>query len=418
MRRSSVQTLALLLLLVVLGLGVARVLGARMLRGDVYDRYSTLRSDPLGARILMEALGRVNGVRVRRNTSPLRRLWDDPDVTIFFLGTAPDDLESEATDDDREIEALARHGARIVIAASPTGAAPVEDHDREEGTEERARKEAPDQGRRKGRVGPPDEADLSSEGPKRPPFNRLLGFGVVHAPLPEDEDHEPIADVARRAGGGDAPLDLPETLPWHTTLCFADLAPGWRTIYTRAGHAVLVEREFGRGSVVLSADTFVLSNEALAQEPRAVLVSWLVGSHRTIVFDETHLGVLERPGVVSLMRRYRLHGFVAAILLVAVLFVWRVSVPTVPSHHDSPEGIGEILTGRDAAAGLVTILRRGIPPADILRVCRSEWTKTFRERRPELVAALDGVPIGTKDPVEGYRRIGRALREARLPYER
>jgi uncharacterized protein DUF4350 len=411
MRRTSVQASALALLLVVLVFGVARLLGARSVRGDVYARYSTLRSDPLGARILVDALRRVDGVTVSRNTSPLRHLWDDPDVTVFFLGAAPSHLESEATDDDLEIEALARHGARVVIAVSPHGAGPVADEDLETG-------EGRDHGHGRGKTGPPDDEDLSSEGPKRPPFNKLLGFGVAHAPLPQDEEHEPIADVARRTGAGDAAPDLPETLPWHTILCFTDLAGGWRTIYARGGHAVLVEREFGRGSLVLSADTFVLSNEALAREPRAALVSWFVGDHRTIVFDETHLGVFERPGVVSLMRRYRLHAFVAAILLVAVLFVWRVSVPIVPPHDDAPEPTGEILPGRDAAAGLVTILRRGIPQAHILRVCRSEWTKAFQKRRPDLVAALEGWSGGTSDPVEGYRRIGRALREERIPHER
>src|SRR5262245_44370310 len=216
MRRTSVQASALALLLVVLVFGVARLLGARSVRGDVYARYSTLRSDPLGARILMDALGRLDGVTVRRNTSPLRHLWDDPAVTVFFLGTAPSSPESEATDDDLEIEALARHGARVVIALSPDGAGPVSDDALES---------------RHGKTGPPDDEDLSFGRPKQPPLKKLLGFGVVHVPLPEDEEHEPVADVARRAGGGDAALDLPETLPWHTTLCFTDLAPGWRTIY-------------------------------------------------------------------------------------------------------------------------------------------------------------------------------------------
>jgi len=45
------------------------------------------------------------------------------------------------------------------------------------------------------------------------------------------------------------------------------------------------------------------------------------------------------------------------------------------------------VTGRDAAAGLVTILKRGIPASDVLRVCRTVWIRTFQRRRPDLVAA-------------------------------
>jgi uncharacterized protein DUF4350 len=406
----------LLALLCVLGLGVARLLALRAAQGDVYARYSTLRSDPFGARILMEALREIDGLRVRTNTAPLLRLWEDPDATLFFLGASPFRLESEASDDDLEIEALVRQGARAVITVAPVSDSPPAGED--ESKEKRA-EDDPSVGRdRKKRIGPPVEDGLVPDEPKRQPLNRLLGFKVEHAPLPEDEDHEPVADVARRPPEPGAGPDLPETLPWHTTLCFTDLAHDWRVIYERAGRPVLIERTLGRGSLVLSADSFVLSNEALSRDPRALLVSWLVGGNRTVVFDETHLGVLEKRGVASLMRRYRLHGFVAAILLAAVLFVWRASASFIPPREDNDAQGGEAVTGRDAAAGLVTILRRGIPASDVLRVCRTVWTRTFRRRRPELVAALEALTEESADPVEGYRRISRTLQEMKVNYER
>jgi hypothetical protein len=216
----------------------------------------------------------------------------------------------------------------------------------------------------------------------------------------------------------DGGAGLPETLPWHAAFGFADLAEGWRVIYARAGKPVLIERDLGRGSLVVSADSFVLSNEALAADPRAPLVSFFVGRNRSVAFDETHLGVLERQGVASLMRRYALHGFVAVILLVAVLFVWRASVPFVPPGDEPDPGSAEAVTGREAAAGLVTILRRGIPVSDVLRVCRTLWTRTFERRRPDLVAALEGLTVEAADPVEGYRRISRTLQEMKVNHER
>jgi len=111
----------LLALLGVLGLGVARLLALRAAQGDVYARYSTLRSDPFGARILMEGLREIDGLRVRRNTAPLGHLWEDPDETLFLLGASPLHLDSDASDDDLEIEALVRQGARAVIAVAPVG---------------------------------------------------------------------------------------------------------------------------------------------------------------------------------------------------------------------------------------------------------------------------------------------------------
>ena len=76
------------------------------------------------------------------------------------------------------------------------------------------------------------------------------------------------------------------------------------------------------------------------------------------------------------------------------------------------------MTGRDAAAGLVTILRRGIPASDLLRVCRTVWNRTFQRRRPDLVAALEAMTEEAADPVEGYRRISRTLQEMKVTYER
>ncbi len=378
MLRSRLQAGMLLALLCVLALGVARLLALRAAQGDVYARYSTLRSDPFGARILMEGLREIDGLRVRRNTAPLSHLWEDPDETLFLLGASPLHLDSDASDDDLEIEALVRQGARAVIAVAPVGEAKSA---KEDETEE---SEAPDKGR-KTRLEPPADDDPVLDQPKRQAFNRILGFKVEHAPLPEDEDHEPVADVARRASGPSVGPDLPETLPWHTTLCFTDLAADWRVIYVRAGRP---------------------------------LVSWLVGTNRTVVFDETHLGVVDRQGVASLMRRYGLHGSVAAILLAAVLFVWRASVPFLPPREEKDAGTGEAVTGRDAAAGLVTILRRGIPASDVLSVCRTVWNRSFQRRRPDLVAALERMTEEAADPVEGYRRISRTLQEMKVTYER
>jgi len=418
MRGSRLRAILLFVLLGVVVLGMARLLALRAARGDVYERYSTLRSDPLGARILMEGLGEIDGLRVRRNTAPLRHLWDDPAETIFLLGAAPYGLELDASDDDLEILGLVRQGARVVIAMAPVDhvrRAPDDESDEGAASPRRARDRTKGRGRKE-RTGPPGEDGLFPDEPKRQPFNRLLGFKVEHAPLPEDADHEAIADVARREPA--AGHDLPETLPWHTTLGFTDLSDDWRVIYARAGRPALIERRLGRGSLVLSADSFVLSNEALSRDPRAPLVSWLVGANRAVVFDETHLGVVDQEGVASLMRRYRLYGCVAAILIAAGLFVWRGSVSFLPQHPERDARGAEIVTGRDAAAGLVTILRRGIPVPDVLRVCRTLWSRTFQRRRPDLVAVLEALSVEAADPVEGYRRISRTLQEMKVNYER
>jgi hypothetical protein len=68
---------------------------------------------------------------------------------------------------------------------------------------------------------------------------------------------------------------------------------------------VVVERQVGRGTIVMASDSYFLSNEALQRDRHADLLAWLVGSGTQVVFDEAHLGIVEKPGVATLMRKYR-----------------------------------------------------------------------------------------------------------------
>ncbi|MGA2555338.1 MAG: hypothetical protein ABSG04_03605, partial [Verrucomicrobiota bacterium] len=126
----------------------------------------------------------------------------------------------------------------------------------------------------------------------------------------------------------------------------------WQTLYQRKGHPVIVQRAFGPGSLVLSTDSYFLSNEALRRERHAELLAWLVGPHPDVIFDETHLGVEERPGVAGLMRQYHLQGVLLALALIAALFIWRNSLPLVPPPAARPDAAsGALVQAREASAG-------------------------------------------------------------------
>jgi hypothetical protein len=129
-------------------------------------------------------------------------------------------------------------------------------------------------------------------------------------------------------GDGKASLSLPEkelpsSLPWHSTLVFEPQDPAWRILYTRAEKPVLIERSYGKGSIVLSSDSFFLSNEAMKRERYPQLLSWLCGPHRKIVFDETHLGVSKSPGIATLLRKYGLAPFFISLIVLALLAIWK-----------------------------------------------------------------------------------------------
>src|SRR5207249_1742477 len=64
--------------------GGARLFQLRFETGDVYAEYSSLRSDPLGARVFYQSLEQVGDMEVSRNIQPLSRLSLDAKRTLVL----------------------------------------------------------------------------------------------------------------------------------------------------------------------------------------------------------------------------------------------------------------------------------------------------------------------------------------------
>jgi hypothetical protein len=96
--------------------GVMYLFGVQFAAGDVYPEYSSLRSDPMGTKLLFDSLARLPGVTVARNYMPLDVLGENG--AVFLLGLSPG---SFGEDDEglQRIERLARNGHRVVAAMAP-----------------------------------------------------------------------------------------------------------------------------------------------------------------------------------------------------------------------------------------------------------------------------------------------------------
>ena len=100
-----------ILIAVVFGVGLTQLFLLRYDSGEVYPEYSSLRSDPRGARALFESLERMPGLRVSRNVLPIETLKDFKG-TLFYLGVSPKSSIAEATK-------IAAGGARVVVGMLP-----------------------------------------------------------------------------------------------------------------------------------------------------------------------------------------------------------------------------------------------------------------------------------------------------------
>jgi len=182
---------------------------------------------------------------------------------------------------------------------------------------------------------------------------------------------------------------------------------------------VMIERRFGKGSLVLCADSFFISNEALRSERQPQLLVWLLGRNSKIIFDEAHFGIYKQPSVAALLRHYRFHWVFLVLAVMALLFVWKNGVYFVPpGKGDVPSG-ADVVSDKDYTRGLIAMLRRNIPGNEILQVCGQEWERTFKKDKRVQSAVFGRVKeilrtqaLSSKkrmDAVHGYRKISRTI---------
>src|SRR5581483_7175048 len=314
--------------------GVAELFRLRFEFGDVYPPYSTLRNDPLGASAFFEALQRMPGVTPSRDFSADDRLPEGPRTAYLHLAGDSNDWTELPEHTFNMVDQFVRRGGRLVVAFQPVATAGSWSARPLPMVPPSGTNIPPGTNRPASRYGPPIVRPARRDPDIRTisiPEKWGLGFRVRDLKMGPNDSYEPVEVL--NAGGS----ALPESLAWHSGGVFIDLDPAWHVIYQRGTNAVLIERQFGRGSVVLATDSYFISNEAMARDRHAELLAWLVGPSTQIIFDEAHLGIVQEPGVAMLMRKYQLGGFFAALLFLAALFLWKNSSPLAPPIEPSPD---------------------------------------------------------------------------------
>jgi hypothetical protein len=403
MRRSSLfSTLFLLIVAMIFVSGVIELLILRFQKGDAYPPYSSYRFDPLGTEAFYEGLSLLPGVDTARNTEPLNRVAGLSGAAIFLFGLERSDFSSMPKTSVQALEDAARGGARIVISFAPTDARPAAASNM---------KEKPPENDAKQNETP--QKDVNSPKDERESYGKtyvnLAGQWSVETQLSAEHNADARLSAAEKG--------LPASLAWHTTLVFKPQENVWRTIYAREGKPVLMERTYGKGSIVLSSDSFFLSNEAMKNSRYPHLLSWLCGNHRKIVFDETHLGISKSTGIATLLRRHGLAPFFASLILLALLAIWRQSTSFVPVYEEDEKTFVD--ESKDCSTGLTNLLRRNIPADGLLTVCLEEWKRSFTygkqnlsgllPRIQEIIAADHAQPRKRRNPVQAYRKISALL---------
>lgn len=431
---------------IVLGftLGVVKLFLLRFEAGDVYPPYSSLRSDPLGSRAFYSSLENINAALVSRNYLTLQNLKFKERTAFFYMGITAFDLEFVSSEWLKIFDRLTDSGGRLLLSFLPTHKKPADwrmskcfaPTDKVEDKKRDHRKDGPGDSENFSGQPPAEDAsnrpnnedDQSQTTPGRhipdTPGNCVSlkeqwGLTLAFADKSSDIAVNRSADLSHIQING-----LPESISWHTALYFDELEDQWRVIYAADGRPVIIERAYGKGSLVLAADSFFLSNEALRSERHPQLLAWMIGKSAHVVFDETHFGIFKHPGVLSLIQNYRFHWFIFGIAILALLFIWKSSVFFVPPpQRKRPRPDKDFVSDRDSTQGLISLLRRNIPKRQLLQICAREWKRSIQPPnrfRNDKLKQIDSVlqMMETKshksiDPVEGYRRIIKIISKER-----
>jgi hypothetical protein len=366
--------------------GVVKLFLLRFEAGDVYPTYSSLRSDPLGSRAFYSSLENMNDNRVSRNYLTLRDLKFEDHTALFYTGVAAFDAESVSAEWLKVFERLTRNGGRMILSFLPIEKKPadwrmstcVEPEGEVDNTEKGSRRDVHDDSEKPGE----NDENKSRTTPGRQiqdtsgkcvSLKEQWGLTFAFAEEPAEKADHFSDDLSQNHGIG-----LPQTISWHTALYFDELDGLWRVIYTANGRPVVIERSYGKGSLVLSADSFFLSNEAMRSERHPELLAWTLGESANVVFDETHFGIFKQPGVLGLIRKYRFQWFLFTVAVIALLFIWKNSVYFVPPPKQSQSQPGrDVSSDRDSTQGLISLLRRNIPADSFCRFAPGNGRAAF-----------------------------------------
>ncbi len=398
--------------------GMVQLFLLRFEAGDIYPAYSSLRSDPLGSQALFESLQRIAPDSVHRNFRPLQQAEMDGHTTLMLIGIGKRGFIWARPQYDQLLEKLAQSGGRLVLTFTPSPkSAPADEQDSEQpASDADEKKTTSDEGEAEEGTADGETADC------QPCDNtdNIVGAGLNALGFDFNDivgtEWEDFAD--RFYGAGNF---LPETLPWRSPLSFNLIDNSWETLYTWQGQPVVVQRPWGDGKVVMVADSYLLSNEALRNHRYPELLAWLVKPGNRIVFDESLKGLLNQPGMAGLARQYRLYGVFAAVLVVVVLFVWRQSVIFITpvrelksATHTAPAA------GGDTSQGLVHLARQHIDAGALLPICLQAWktqaarnVSASRIAQVEAIVAAAAADTRNEKQVKTYIEICELLRQGR-----
>ncbi len=381
------KILSYLLVLATIGTFIVVALQTFEVRLETQEGYpaaSSFRADARGGRALYESLRRVPGVQTVRFLRTFSNLPPPEGRSLIIAGLNPQ-TNILQVQDRKSLSRWVEAGGTLIVALTVA--------DRNSG-----KTGSPDY-----EVVPPPKEQISPNNKLTPPteefwIETLQAAGVhVFRHVDASARHRFVSGTFATSGS------------WLGPLYFVQSS--WRVVAEAANLPVVLQRSFGRGNVILIADSYLLTNGSLANDRETGFLGWLFRKQTVVLFDESHFGFTENPGIVSLARRYGLESAFFVLLILALFFVWTNRYALVPkSANRSPGDL--IVPGQGGETIFVNLLRRSLPTKDLLSTSAKLWRKGMHDagkirKLDQLLPALDP----RSSAVDQYNQLSQHLNE-------
>jgi len=376
--RRTISVIIMLLLILSFFVSALFIMHGRLEKGDVYPRYSSLRHDPMGTSILFDSLRRM-GCTVEILTEDEFPKVMEPQNTILFILSPAFDLFS-----DKEVDRIVGFilsGGRVLMTA---------DDD-----------------------------------------NGLMDFfhSGIDIPIRDNKEEEKEEEKGEGEGGNGKKPRIREAIQGTGF----DFSPdsiqifGEKFLITRwpravtvlsSKHDVMLLLSHGKGDIIISSDSYLVSNEYLTQKPPAAFLSWVMGRRTHVLVDEYRHGVSTNKGVSFLLRKYHLYWFFAYLALIFFLSLWHL-LPhfqkPLPRESTPDNWVYSSLDG------YTQLLTKTIPRKSLLDIAMDQWLKGstnrfFREKNREAIEGMrEHIPPGDvqkdEELIAAYNEIAQRLKE-------
>ena len=347
----------------------------RLETGNSFPEYSTFRADPKGLKAFYESLQATDLIHVSRRLQSSKILPLGENQVLVVAGVRPDQ-QIDSDEDSQFFDHWLATGGRLIVALRPEKNQPA------------------------GNRSSAHENQNSTDDTSAVLWRSLIRrWGAEIAPI--NAIHSATASSTL----------LGTISRWLGRNSFARLTSDWKVIALQGDKSVIVERAFAHGSIVLLADSYPLSNEGLAADRNTGLLVWLIDNRGGVMFEETHLGLSEQAGIMTLAQRYGLQGTLVSIVAVLLLFIWKCQYTLVPRTKSEQNGLTVPGCGSDQA--FLNLLQRVVSQKDLLGVCITTWLKTARPRPAQLITLekFRSDPGEEKSVVERYNQLTALLNE-------